>query len=158
MSAPEKADGLKAAAKNKKAYFDYEILEKFEAGIILTGPEVKSIRKGLVQLKGSYVQVFNGRAYIEKMHISYYPQSNNPDYDPLRSRELLLHKKELELLAARSAEKGLTLVPLEILLKKHLIKVILGVCRGKKQHDKRSVLKDRAVERDIQSSLKKFSR
>lgn len=148
----------KLLAKNKKAYFDYEILEKIEAGIVLTGPEVKSIKGSHVQLKGSFAGVKNGRVLLENMHVSPYKYSVNTGYDPLHSRELLLKKKEIEHLAGLSAQKGFTLIPLEIFLKNNFIKVLLGVCRGKAQHDKRDTLKQRAVGRDIDQGLKKFTR
>ncbi len=148
----------KLLAKNKKAYFDYEILEKYETGIILTGPEVKSIKGGHVQLKGSFATVINGRVIIENMHISHYKCSPVEGYNPLRRRELLLHKKEIDYLAGMSAQKGYTLVPLEIFLKNNFIKILLGICRGKQAHDKRNVLKKRAVEKELQQGLKKFSR
>lgn len=145
-------------AKNKKAYFDYEIVEKYETGIVLTGPEVKSIKEGHVQLKGSFVSVIGGRVMTENMHVSPYRYAPREGYDPLRRRELLLKRKEIDYLAGLSNQKGFTLIPLEIILKKNLIKVILGICRGKKQHDKRDVLKRRAMTREIDQGLKKFSR
>lgn len=144
---------------NKKAYFDYEVLEKYETGIVLLGPEVKSIKEGRVQLKGSFASIVNSRVMLEHMHISPYRYSSGTAAsNPLRRRELLLRKKEIDYLAGLSRQKGFTLIPLEIVLKNNLIKIILGVCRGKKQHDKRDVLKRRAVTREIDQSLKKFSR
>lgn len=148
----------KFLAKNKKAYFDYEVLEKYETGIVLTGPEVKSIKEGKVQLKGSFATVSNGRVIVENMHITPYKYAANVPQDPLRRRELLLRKKEIDHLAGMSVQKGFTLIPLEIFLKKSLIKVLLGVCRGKRQHDKRDVLKKRAIMREINQGLKKFTR
>lgn len=150
-------------AKNKKAYFDYDVLEKYEAGIVLFGPEVKSIKGGKVQLKGSFASIVpgkNGRYKImtQNLHISPYPQAAEKNSDPLRARELLLGKKEIEELASKVVTEGFTLVPLEIFLKKGLIKVLLGVCRGRKAHDKRSVLKKRAETKEINVGLKKFSR
>lgn len=156
-----KSAGTSLITKNKKAYFDYEILEKFEAGIILTGAEVKSIKSGGVQLKGSYVAVGGGKVVVENMHISPYRQSaahREGNYDPTRRRELLLHKKEINYLSGLTAQKGQTIIPLEIFLKNNLIKVLLGVCRGKKAHDKRGVLKKRAETREIDLALKKFNR
>lgn len=144
---------------NKKAYFDYEILEKYEAGIVLTGAEVKSVKEGRVQLKGSFASILNGRVIVENMHISPYRYSSGgAAISPLRRRELLLHKKEIDHLAGLSLQKGFTLVPLEATLKNNLIKILLGVCRGKKKHDKREVLKRRAVTREINQNLKKFAR
>ena len=148
----------KILAKNKKAYFDYEIVEKYETGIVLTGAEVKSIKGGHVQLKGSFASVVNGRVMTENLHVSPYRYAPLAGYDPLRRRELLLTRQEIDELAGLSGQKGFTLVPLEIIVKNNLIKVIIGVCRGKKQHDKRNVLKRRAMTREIDQGLKKFSR
>ncbi len=148
----------KVLAKNKKAYFDYEVVEKYETGIVLTGAEVKSIKGGHVQLKGSFASVVNGRVMTENLHVSPYRYAPLAGYDPLRRRELLLKRKEIDNLAGLSNQKGFTLVPLEIILRHNLIKVIIGVCRGKKQHDKRDVLKRRAMTREVDQGLKKFSR
>lgn len=158
MSNKFKAHQTKLLAKNKKAYFDYEVLEKYETGIILTGPEVKSIKGGHVQLKGSFATVAGGRVLIENMHVSHYKCSPIADYNPLRRRELLLRRKEIDYLAGMSNQKGYTLIPLEIFLKNNLIKVLLGICRGKKAHDKREVLKKRAIIKEINQGLKQFSR
>lgn len=148
----------KVLAKNKKAYFDYEVVEKYETGIVLTGAEVKSIKGGHVQLKGSFASVVNGRVMTQNLHVSPYRYAPLAGYDPLRRRELLLKRKEIDQLAGLSNQKGFTLVLLEIILKNNLIKVILGICQGKKQHDKRDVLKRRAMTREIDQGLKKFSR
>lgn len=158
MGNKPKTAQTKLLAKNKKAYFDYEILEKYETGIVLTGPEVKSIKGGHVQLKGSFATVINGRVLVFNMHISHYQCSPVEGYDPLRPRELLLRRKEIDYLLGLTTQKGFTLIPLEIILKNALIKVILGVCRGKKQYDKRQELKKRAVIKEINQGLKKFSR
>lgn len=154
---------VKILAKNKKAYFDYEVMEKYEAGIVLTGAEVKSIKEGRVQLKGSFAAVARGpngklRVIAENMHISAYRYSSTPGHDPLRPKELLLHRKEIDFLAGESTQKGFTLIPLEIFLKNNMIKVLLGVCRGKKAHDKRNVLKKRAMAKEVMQGLKKFTR
>lgn len=149
---------VKLIAKNKKAYFNYEVLEKYEAGIVLTGAEVKSIKGAHVQLKGSFVTIINGRARTENMHVSPYKYSVLKDYDPMRRRELLLKKKELDYLAGMTGQKGFTIIPLEIFLKRGLVKILIGVCRGKKQHDKRQVMRGRAIEREISQGLKRFSR
>ena len=150
--------GVKVLAKNKKAYFDYEVLEKYEAGMILTGAEVKSIKEGHVQLKGSYVTVQNRRVMTSNMHISPYRYAPVNAFDPLRRRQLLLRKKEIDYLSGLVTQKGCALIPLEIIEKNHFIKMVLGVCRGKKQHDKRDVLKKRAVSREIEQGLKRFTR
>ena len=145
-------------AVNRRAYFDYEILETYEAGIVLTGSEVKSVKSGHVQLKGSFISIVAGKALTENLHISPYKYSNDESYSPLRRRQLLLKKKEIDTLAAASSREGYTLIPLEIFQKQHLIKILVGVCRGKKAHDKRDVLKKRAIRRDINQGLKNFSR
>lgn len=151
----------KILAKNKKAYFDYEVLEKYEAGIVLTGAEVKSIKGGHVQLNGCFAAVSRdsvGKLHLltENLHVSPYKYGKMEGYDPMRQRELLLKRKEIDYLAGASVQKGFTLIPLEIYLKNQLIKVLLGVCRGKKLHDKRSVLKKRAMTREVEQSLKKY--
>lgn len=148
----------KLIAKNKKAYFDYEVIEKYETGIVLLGAEVKSIKSGHVQPKGSFATVLGGKVIVENMHVSPYKCSNILNYDPLRKRELLLRKKEIDYLSGLTTQKGFTLIPLEIILKKGLVKIILGVCRGKKAHDKRETLKRRAVTKEINQGLKKFTR
>lgn len=153
----------KLLAKNKKAYFDYEIVEKYETGIVLTGPEVKSIKASHVQLKGSYATLVQGKnrrlkIVTSNLHVSPYRYSIISGYDPLRRRELLLRRKEIDHLAGLTTQKGFTLIPLEIVLKNNLIKVLLGVCRGKASHDKRQLLKKRAITRDIEEGLKKFTR
>ena len=156
--APGKVFFEKVLAKNKKAYFDYEVLEKYETGIVLTGAEVKSIKEGRVQLKGSFATVKQGCIMTQNLHVSPYRYATDQSYNPTRSRELLLKRKEINHLSGITAQKGLTLIPLEIILKKNFVKVVLGVCRGKKAGDKREVLKRRAITREINQGLKKFSR
>lgn len=147
----------KLLAKNKKTYFDYEVIEKYETGIILTGAEVKSAKEGHLQLKGSYAVVEKNRVFAQNIHISPYRYAQQEGYDPVRKRELLLKKKEISYLSGLSVQKGYTLIPLEVYAKNSLVKVLLGVCRGKKAHDKRNVLKKRAMIREIDQGLKKFS-
>ena len=143
---------------NKKAYFNYEILETYEAGIMLNGAEVKSIKAGQTQLKGSFVQIHGNAAIVENMHVSPYKHAPVEDFNPLRRRKLLLKKKEIDHLAGLIAQEGLTIIPLEIYLKKNIIKLKLGVCRGKKLHDKRATLKRRAQDREVDQGIKKFSK
>lgn len=150
----KRSNQLVLIAKNKKVFFDYEILDKYECGIVLTGPEVKSIRGGRVQLKGSYVQFINNRMVIVNMHISEYKPAANASYDPTHTRSILLRKNQIEEVRAKLEQKGLTVVPLEIYLKGNLIKVQIGVCKGRKQFDKREVLKERAIKRDIEQKVK----
>ena len=142
-------------ATNKKAFFDYEILEKFEAGLKLTGPEVKSIKNGHISLKGAYITFHNNKAWLTNAHITkYQPAGPMPDYDPTANREILLHKKELKYLQGKTMEKGLTIVPLSVYTKLRFIKVQIGVGRGKKLHDKRETIKKRDTEREMKRTLK----
>lgn len=137
-------------AKNKRATYDYEILDKFEAGIKLTGQEVKSAKNGRVNLKGSYVTVSNGRPHIINMHIAKYDKAGAfSDYDPYRTRELLLNKKEIDRLIGKKDEQGLTLIPLSLYTKRGKIKLEFGIGRGKKKHDKREDIKKKDTKRRI---------
>lgn len=141
-------------AENKKAYFDYEILRPFEAGIALFGYEVKSIKTGRANLKGAYVILRGGEAYLINCDITPYQPKNTPkDYDPTRPRKLLLLKKELKELIGASAQKGLTIVPLKMYTKQAKIKLAFGLCRGKKKHEKKEKLKKRDIEREIGERL-----
>jgi SsrA-binding protein len=141
--------------ENKKAFFDYEILEKLEAGLVLTGPEVKSAKAGHMNLKGSYVTFHGSDALLTNAHISaYQPAGKNPDYDPTRSRRLLLKKKEIDYLRSKSQEKGLTIVPLKVYTKNRFVKVEVGVARGKKQFDKRESIKKRDSAKEVKRTLK----
>lgn len=143
-------------AINKRALFDYQILEKLEAGIVLTGAEVKSVKNGHISLKGSYVTFRNGEAYLLNAHISPYKKSGKiAGYDPTHTRKLLLNKSELKRLIGRSSEKGLTIVPLKVYnTRRGRLKVEIGVGRGKKQFEKREIIKKRETEREIRSRLK----
>lgn len=143
-------------AKNKKAFHDYHILEEYEAGIVLTGEEVKSIKDSQVNLKGAFVDVFNEEAFANQIHVSRYKQSSNFNFDPLRKRKLILHKKEIIKIAQYVHEKGVTAIPLELFSKGGLIKLKIGICRGKKLYDKRDVLKKRDQEIDIKRQLKRW--
>ncbi len=143
-------------AKNKKAYYDYEVLEKFEAGLVLTGQEVKAIREGKISLKGSYVVIRGQEAFLIGVKVPPYQPKNSPDdYDPERKRKLLLTKKQIKYLMGKSNERGLTLVPLKVYTKQGLIKLKFGVCRGKKKHDKRKKIKDREIDRNLRRKIKK---
>lgn len=141
--------------EHKKARLNYEILEEFEAGLELLGPEVKSIRSKLGKLEGSHAVVRGGEAFIVGMSVPPYQVANTPKgYDAERSRKLLLNKKELATLAQYEAQKGLTIVPLAVYSKGRNLKVRLAVARGRKAYDKRAVLKERDTKREIQRSLK----
>lgn len=137
-------------AVNKKARHEYEILDTVEAGLVLTGQEVKSIRTGNIKLLGSYVTFHEGNAELLNLHIPLYRFATNPTYVPDRTRRLLLNKKELAYLYGKSQEKGLTILPVSVYTKGQRIKIELAVGRGKKLHDKRQTLKDRDVNRKIQ--------
>lgn len=144
-----------ALAENKKAYFDYEILEKYEAGLELRGFEVKSVVKGNARLEGSRVIVRGGEAFLVGAAIPPYQPANTPsDYEPDRTRKLLLHKKEISYLAGKEHEKGLTLVPLKLYTKGRKVKLEFAVARGRKKADKREVIKKREAKRKIERELK----
>jgi len=150
---------MKEIAKNKKAYFDYEILDEYEAGLMLTGAEIKSIRAGNVNLKGSYVGEIQAGSTIglavKGMHVSPYTPMKVAQ-DPTRERPLLLHKKEIEKLRGKLTEQGLTIIPLKIYIKKGYCKLLIGVCRGKKKHDKRKTLKKKAQDMEVKRALKNY--
>lgn len=143
-------------AKNKKAYHDYEILNQYEAGIVLNGDEVKSIKGNHAQLKGAFVDVHGEEAFLNEAHVSKYKHSARKDNDFTRKRKLILHKKEILKIDKALNEKGVTAIPLELYAKKGLIKLKIGICRGKKLHDKRDTLKRRSEELDIKRQLKNF--
>ena len=141
--------------KNKRAYFDYEILEVFEAGIMLKGQEVKSIKKGRMSLRGSFVVLKGGEVYLINAHVSpYQPENTPPGYNPTRPRKLLLHRKEIKYLIGKTRQKGLTLVPLKVYTKRGKIKVSFGVGKGKRKFDKRELIKKREIKREIQRAFK----
>lgn len=143
-------------AENRRARHDYRILETFEAGIALSGPEVKSVKSGRLSLQGSYVRLDrSGQAWLVGCHIALYPPAAEVQrhYDPVRERQLLLHSHQLKGLIGTLKQAGLTLVPLSVYTKGSLIKLELGVARGKKQHDKRAAIKKRELEREIRSRM-----
>ncbi|KPC75608.1 MULTISPECIES: SsrA-binding protein SmpB [Laceyella] len=144
----------KIIAKNKKAFHDYHIEEQFEAGIVLTGTEIKSIRQGKVQLKDSYARIDKGEVFIVGMHISPFDKGNRFNVDPTRTRKLLMHKREIDKLLGITKIKGLTLVPLDVHLKNGFAKIQLGLARGKKLYDKRATEAKRETDRMIQRRLK----
>lgn len=141
-------------AVNKKARFDYEILENIEAGLVLTGSEVKAIRNKQIKLVGSFVTIHNEEAYLLNTHISKYKYSSEKDYEPERSRKLLLNKKQIAYLTGKSQEKGLTIIPLSVYTRGRKIKIDIGIGRGKKQFDKRRDIKNRDQSRDLRRALK----
>ena len=151
-------DAIKLISQNKKAYHDYFILETFQCGIALTGTEVKSVRAGRCNLKDSYVMIENGEAILTGMHISPYEQGNIFSHDPMADRKLLLHKYEINKLQGAVTKDGLTIVPLKVYFKGSLVKVDIGIAKGKKLYDKRQDIakKDqkREAERDFRQSFK----
>lgn len=151
----EKEDSEKVLATNKKAFHEYFILDKFEAGIALLGTEVKSIREGRINLKDAYAQVKKEEAFLLNCHISPYSHGNRENHDPLRTRKLLLHRREIRKLIGKTQEKGLTLVPLRAYLRRGKIKVELGLARGKKLFDKRETERRKEAERESRAAMKK---
>lgn len=145
---------MKLIAQNKKALFDYFVLEKYECGIILKGTEIKSIRLGQVSINDSYVRVKNDEAYIINMNIKKYDKGNIFNHEETRERKLLLHKNEIIKLNNKTILDGLTLIPLKVYLKDGLCKLEVGLCRGKKNYDKRETLKQKDQERHIQKIMK----
>lgn len=146
--------GTKQIAANRKAFHDYFVLEKFEAGIELTGTEVKSIRAGTVNLKDCYAQVKDGQLWVKGMHISPYKQGSYLNADPDRDRRLLMHKREISRLGGRVKQEGLTLVPLSLYFRGSLVKVELGLCKGKKLYDKRDAAAEKSARREMDRKLK----
>jgi SsrA-binding protein len=143
-------------AENRKAFHQYEILEKITAGIVLTGPEVKSARAKQINLKPGYASIENSQAILKNVHIAPYKPANDEKYKPERFRQLLLHKKEIAYLDSKLSEKGLTLIPLQAHLTKGKIKILLGLCRGKQLYDKRQALKKKAQNMEIKRVLKRY--
>lgn len=141
-------------ARNKKAYFDYEILETFEAGIVLKGFEVKAVKNGKINLSGAFVLIRNDQAYLLNADIPPYQPKNTPEgYDSKRTRDLLLHKKEISRLIGATQQKGLTLIPLRVYTKNNLIKLGFGLARGKREYEKRETVKKREVQREIRRHI-----
>lgn len=146
--------GIKKIASNKKAYHEYHIEETFEAGIVLLGTEVKSIRAGKVNLKESFCRIKNGEVFINNMNIAEYDFGNRENHEPTRVRKLLLHHTEIDKLIRLTEQKGLSMVPTKIYFKNNYIKLEIGVGRGKKLHDKRQTLKDKEATREMAKALK----
>jgi SsrA-binding protein len=145
-------------AQNKKAFHDYDILERYEAGIALVGSEVKSIKDGKVSLKESYARFYGDELFIVGMHISEFREANINNHEPLRNRKLLMHRKELKKIAVKLQNVGLTLIPLRIYKKVHLIKVEIGLCKGRREFEKRDAIKEREVKRELDRVTKDFNR
>lgn len=141
---------------NRKAKYDYEIEETYEAGIVLKGTEIKSIRNGKAQLKDSYAIVKNNEVFLLNMHISAYDKGNIFNHDETRTRKLLLNKKEILKIRDKIAQEGYTLVPIKIYFSKNRAKILLGIARGKKTYDKRETIKKRDMEREVRKQLKQI--
>jgi SsrA-binding protein len=143
-------EAIKVITVNRQAYHDYFVERTVEAGIALVGTEIKSIREGRVNLRGSYAIVRNGELWLENAHIAAYEHGNRFNHDPLRNRKLLLHRREIDQLLGKVATKGMTLVPLKLYLKGGRAKIELGLCRGKKLYDKREAIAERETKREIE--------
>ncbi len=151
-------DQIKQVAENRKARHEYFIEDRYEAGIVLSGTEVKSIRQGALNLKDAFCQVQKGELFVKGMHISPYEQGNIFNVDPVRPRRLLMHKREILRLNAAVMQDGYTLVPIRVYFKNARVKVEVAVCKGKKLHDKRDAMAQRTVKREMETMLKERNR
>lgn len=148
---------MKIIAKNKKAFFNYEILENYEAGVSLKGSEVKSIKEGRISLKESYAEIKDGEVFLVNCHISPYEAANIFNHDPLREKKLLLHKQEIKRLTGKVREKGLTLIPTKVLINdRGTVKVEISLAKGKRAYQKREVIRERDRDREMRAELKKY--
>lgn len=152
-----KKEGRKLIARNKKALFNYFIIDKFEAGMVLLGTEVKSLRMGSTHLKDAYAKVTNGEVFVHQMHIGPYPFAYFDNHDPLRIRKLLLHNHEIKRLYGKVNEQGLSLIPLDVYFKDGKIKMTIALCKGKRLHDKRDSIRDRDNRRELDRIRKENS-
>ena len=150
----KESSGNKLIANNKKAYYDYFIDEKYEAGLVLHGTEVKSLRQGKCSIKEAYIQIINGEVFVINMNITPYEKGNIFNKDPLRPKRLLLHKSEINKLAAQTAQQGYTVVPLQVYLNGSLIKMEIGLARGKKLYDKRQDIAKKDQRREAEKEFK----
>jgi SsrA-binding protein len=146
----------KIIARNKKAYYNYEVIDRYEAGIVLKGAEVKSAKAGNVSLKQSFLSVEDGEMWLWDCHISKWKQASQKDYDPTRKRKVLLKQYEIDRLDGKVKQKGYTLIPLSMYLKRGYIKVEVGLCKGRKQYDKKRREKERTLKRDLHEKKRKF--
>jgi SsrA-binding protein len=152
------SDDVHIVTTNRQAYHDYFVDETYEAGLVLTGTEIKSIRGGKVNLRGAFARVRDGEVWVEGMHIATYDQGTYMNHDPMRPRKLLLHKRQIAHLVGRVQAKGLTLVPLKLYLKGNRAKLELGLCRGKKLYDKREAIKERDAQREAARAVRAQTR
>ena len=151
-----KSEHIKIVANNKKARHDYHLTDEMEAGIVLKGTEVKSIREGRVTIKDSYAEIKNGEVFLRQLHISPYTFAYYDNHDPLRSRKLLLHNSEIKRLIGKTKERGFTIVPLKVYFKNGKVKVQIALAKGKKLYDKRESIKERDVNRELDRARKKY--
>lgn len=154
----EREAAQKNIAENRKAFHDYHVLETFEAGVVLVGTEVKSIREGRVNLRDSFARSEDGEIFVYNIHISPYTHRGYADHDPIRRRKLLLHAQEIRKLIGKTVERGMTLVPLRMYFKNGRVKVAIGLAKGKKTHDKREAIKRREAERETRAAIKERRR
>jgi SsrA-binding protein len=155
---PAVDSGVKILCDNRSASHNYHLLERFEAGLVLTGTEVKAARAGKIQLRDSYAEVVNNEAWLVNAHISPYSHGNRENHDPLRRRKLLLHRREIDRLLGKTREKGLTLIPTRVYLKNGRIKCELALAKGKKLHDKREAERKRAEQAEARAAMAQRSR
>ncbi len=149
-------DHIKLIAENRKARYDYFIIDKMEAGLVLKGTEVKSLRQGRANLKDAYARIKNGELWVHQMHISPYPFAYYNNHDPLRVRKLLLHKQEIKKLYGKLNERGFALIPLRLYFRQGKVKLLLGLAKGKRQHDKRETIRRRDEKRDLDRQRKEY--
>ncbi len=149
------SQGIRIVSQNRKARHEYNIIDTLEAGIVLLGPEVKSIREGRINIKDGYVDIRDGEAWLQNVHISTYPYATNTAKpDPLRARKLLLHKQEIKRLAGKVKERGFTLIPLKVYISRGKVKVEIALAKGKKLYDKREALKRKTIDREFEKRFK----
>jgi SsrA-binding protein len=153
-----RTDSQRIVAENRKAFHDYSILETFEAGVALTGTEVKSIREGRVNLRDSFARIENGEVFLYNVHVSPYSHRGYADHEPTRRRKLLLHRQEIRKLIGKTVERGMTLVPTRVYFKNNRIKVAIGLAKGKQAHDKREAIRRRETDRETRAALKERRR
>lgn len=146
-------EGERTVATNRRARHDYQILERFEAGLVLTGSEVKSLRQGRASLSEAFARIRGGEAWLENLHVPPYEQGEKRGYDPLRDRKLLLHRREIERLIGKQREQGLALVPMRVYFSHGLAKVEIGLGRGKREHEKRQAIAKREHEREMERAV-----
>lgn len=149
------SEAVKVIAQNKKARFDYFVEETYECGIVLVGTEVKSVKAGNVSFADSFAEIINGELWMRNFHISEYAYSSVFNHNPDRQKKLLVHKEELKRIRRKVEEKGYTLIPLDFFLKHGIVKITLGICKGKKQYDKRETIKERDINRELSREFKK---